>query len=153
MLLQCHMPRRTACCSPIRPISHPRRCCAVKKVVEATCHLDLTDATPLTDAVYGYARAHAEIFQEAYTKCSLEGGDDEYDGGCALSTAFTESYAEACAEVRDSAFAPHLFSSLCRSAPNIPGTSHAPTLGFPLLRSERDDHQAQYKLRYVGARC
>ena len=117
------MPRRTTRCTPTRPIfaSRPRRCCAVKRVVEATCHLDLTDPTPLTDAVYGYASAHAEIFQEAYTKCSLEGGDDEYDGGCALSTAFTESYAEACAEVR-----PYLYmcSTLCRSAPTLLDVLH-----------------------------
>lgn len=71
---------------------------AMANVVEKTCQLDIVDPEPLRHAVDGFAQAHAEIFQEAYAKCSLEGGDAEYDGGCALSTAFTESFAEACSQ-------------------------------------------------------
>ena len=39
-----------------------------------------------------------QIWNEAYTKCSLDGGDPEYDGGCALASSFTQAFAEGCAE-------------------------------------------------------
>lgn len=50
-------------------------------------------------------RAGVQIWNEAYAKCSLDGGDPEYDGGCALATSFTEAFAVGCAEAIASAVA------------------------------------------------
>ena len=39
-----------------------------------------------------------QVYNVAYTTCSLKGGDVEFDGGCAVATSFGTAFAAACGE-------------------------------------------------------
>ena len=73
------------------------RCRAVAVLTEKVCTLGLYAPPALKDATDAIAKATAAVFDVAITSCTeLSGGDAAYDGGCAVASAYSKAYAEAC---------------------------------------------------------
>ena len=70
---------------------------AVAVLTEKVCTLGLYAPPALQDPTDAIAKATAAVFDVAITSCTeLSGGDAAYDGGCAVASAYSMAYAEAC---------------------------------------------------------
>ena len=102
-------PTRTSRCAALQArFSLPVMCACINMcsksvsklgaaLISTGCSLDVLDCLclpPVPDA----AQETLQVLTVAHTYCVANGGDVDYDGGCALAKTYASSYAEACAE-------------------------------------------------------